>query len=142
MGRERRVLNPVAVADTLRYGFSQAVVVRGGVRVHLSGQVGVDATERLVGPDLESQTRASFDNIATILAELGAELSHVVVLRIYVVESARGDQKFIGQQLRQRFPVDPPATSWLFVSGLSEPEWLIEIEAEAVVPSDDESAER
>lgn len=131
---ERRSLNPATVADTLQYGFSQAVLVEGGRRVHLSGQVGVDAHERTVGPDLESQTRVALDNIATILAEVGGDLSHVVVLRLYVVESARGDQKFIGRALRERFPVDPPATSWIIVSGLSEPEWLIEIEAEAVLP--------
>jgi 2-iminobutanoate/2-iminopropanoate deaminase len=131
---ERRTVNPVAVVDTLQYGFSQAVTVQGGLRVHLSGQVGVDADERTVGPDLESQTGAAIDNIATILREIGGDLSQVIVLRIYIAESARGDQRFIGQALRERFPVEPPATSWIFVSGLSEPEWLIEIEAEAVLP--------
>lgn len=133
---ERRVVNPGSVANTLQYGFSQAVVTQGGRRVHLSGQVGVDAREHTVGPDLESQTRAAIDNIATILGETGGDLSHVVVLRIYLVESAREQQKFIGRALRERFPVDPPATSWILVSGLSEPEWLIEIEAEAVLPLD------
>jgi 2-iminobutanoate/2-iminopropanoate deaminase len=132
----KRTVNPGTVADTLKYGFSQAVVVRGGLRVHLSGQVGVDADERTVGPDLESQTRAAIDNMAAILGEIGGALSHVVVLRIYIVESARGDQRFIGQVLRQRFPVEPPATSWIVVSGLSEPDWLIEIEAEAVLPQE------
>ena len=131
---ERRSLNPATVADTLQYGFSQAVVVEGGRRVHLSGQVGVDADERLVGHDLESQTRAAIDNVASILEEVGGDLSHVVMLRLYVVESARDDQKFIGRALRERFAIDPPATSWIIVSGLSEPEWLIEIEAEAVLP--------
>jgi 2-iminobutanoate/2-iminopropanoate deaminase len=107
-GVSRRSVNPVGVADTLQYGFSQAVVVEGGRRVHLSGQVGVDADERTVGPDLESQTRAALDNIATILGEVGGDLSHVVVLRLYIVESARGDQRFIGRALRERFPADPP----------------------------------
>lgn len=130
----RDVLNPPSVADTLRYGFSQAVVVRGGTRVVLSGQVGVDASERTVAPDLAAQTAAAFDNIASILREAGGELAHVVILRLYIVESARGEQRCIGEMLRARFPVDPPATSWIVVSGLSEPQWLIEIEAEAVLP--------
>jgi 2-iminobutanoate/2-iminopropanoate deaminase len=136
---ERRSVNPRTAVDTLQYGFSQAVIVQGGLRVHLSGQVGVDADERTVGPGLETQTRAAIDNIATILADIGGDLSHVVVLRIYIVESAREDQRFIGQALRERFPADPPATSWIIVSGLSEPEWLIEIEAEAVLPQDAEA---
>jgi 2-iminobutanoate/2-iminopropanoate deaminase len=134
MSVERRAVNPGTVVDTLQYGFSQAIIVGEGRRVHLSGQVGVDAEERTVGPDLESQTRAAIDNIATILGEIGGDLSQVIVLRIYIAEPARGDQRLIGQALRERFPVDPPATSWIVVSGLSEPEWLIEIEAEAVLP--------
>lgn len=131
---ERSAVNPKSVANTLQYGFSQAIVTRGGRRAVLSGQVGVDADERTVGPDLASQTSAAMDNIATILREIGGELSHVVILRIYIVESARGEQGCIGRTLRERFPVDPPATTWVVVSGLSEPEWLIEIEAEAVLP--------
>lgn len=131
---QRETINPSTVFDSLRYGFSQAVVVRGGRRVYLSGQVGVDADERTVGNDLESQTNAALDNIAAILAEAGGGLEHVVVLRIYLVESVRHDQAPITRVLRERFPVDPPATTWIVVRGLSEPEWLIEIEAEAVLP--------
>lgn len=131
---ERRCVNPRSVPDTLRYGFSQAVVVQGSRRVHLSGQVGVDADERTVGPDLESQTRAAIDNIAAILADIDADLSNVVILRIYVVESARAEQRVIGEALKRGFPTDPPATSWIFVSGLSDQNWLIEIEAEAALP--------
>lgn len=130
----REVINPLGVPNTLQYGFSQAVVVQGGVRVHLSGQVGVDAHERLVGPDVEGQTFAALDNIGAILASLGGDLSHVVMLRIYLAEFARYEQQAVVEALRKRFPHSPPASSWLIVSGLSEPEWLIEIEAEAVLP--------
>ncbi len=131
---ERRALNPRSLPDTIPYGFSQAILSHGGWRVHLSGQVGVNAEERTVGPNLESQTRAALDNVEALLRELAGNLSNVVMLRIYIVESARGDQRFIGHALRARFPVDPPATSWIVVNGLADPEWLVEIEAEAVVP--------
>ncbi|MDX5433713.1 MAG: RidA family protein [Halomonas sp.] len=133
-GVEREVINPRGVPDTLQYGFSQAVMVKGGYRVHLSGQVGVDAHECLVGPDLEGQTFAALDNIAAILGTLGGDLTDVVMMRIYIAEAARYDQEGVVQALRSRFPKAPPATSWVIVSGLSEPEWLIEIEAEAVLP--------
>lgn len=39
----------------------------------------------------------------------------------------------IAQALRERFKSDPPPSSWIVVSGLSLPEWLIEIEAEAML---------
>ncbi|PMR76457.1 RidA family protein [Billgrantia endophytica] len=132
----REAINPPGLPNTLQYGFSQAVVVRGGHRVHLSGQVGVDAYERLVGPDIEDQAFAALDNIASILKSLGGDLAHVVMLRIYLAEFARYDQESVVKALRARFPVSPPATSWVIVSGLSEPEWLIEIEAEAVLPEE------
>ncbi|MCE9665611.1 RidA family protein [Halomonas sp. M5N1S17] len=135
-GVEREVINPRGVPNTLQYGFSQAVMVKGGYRVHLSGQVGVDAHECLVGPDLEGQAFAALDNVAAILGTLGGDLSDVVMMRIYIAEPARYDQEGVMRALLARFPKSPPATSWVIVSGLSEPEWLIEIEAEAVLPEE------
>ena len=133
----REVINPGTVFDTLQYGFSQAVVVEGGRRLLLSGQVGVDADENTVGAGLADQTRVAIDNIGLVLKEVGGTLSNVVFLRIYIVQSARDEQDAISETLLERFPNAPPATSWVLVSGLSEPEWLIEIEAEAVLPDQD-----
>lgn len=128
----RSNLDPSTVFDSRRYGFSQAVVTHGGRRVHLSGQVAVDADERTVGEDLATQLPVVFDNIERVLDAADAALDDVVVLRIYLVESVRDQQREVADALRRRFPVDPPATSWVFVTGLSEPEWLVEVEAEAV----------
>ncbi|WP_058998877.1 RidA family protein [Leptolyngbya sp. NIES-2104] len=132
---QRTVINPKTVFNSLQYGFSQAVVVPSGRRVVLSGQVGVDAEENTVGADISTQITVALDNIEAILAEIGTNLSHVVILRIYIVDSAKNDQQEITEALLKRFPVNPPATSWVIVSGLSEPEWLVELEAEAVLPS-------
>ncbi|MGY2135736.1 RidA family protein [Pseudomonas reactans] len=131
---QRKVINPTTVFNSLQYGFSQALVVPQGRRIMLSGQVGVDADERTVGPGIAEQTAASLDNIDKVLAEVGGDLSHVIMLRLYIAESARDQQEPIAQALRQRFPHNPPPSSWIIVSGLSLPEWLIEIEAEAVIP--------
>ncbi len=129
-----KVINPKSVFNSLQYGFSQAIEVPDGRRILLSGQVGVDAQERTVGPGMAEQTATALDNIEKILAEVEGDLSHVVMLRLYIVESARDQQELIAQALRERFPHHPPPSSWIIVSGLSLPEWLIEIEAEAVVP--------
>ncbi|WP_432719629.1 RidA family protein [Jeongeupia wiesaeckerbachi] len=129
----KTVLNPDSVFDTQQYGFSQAAIVSGQRRMLLSGQVGVDANERTVGPGLQVQTEAAFDNIERVLAAAGARLQQVIMLRIYICEAARDEQDVIAQALRQRFPADPPPSSWIIVSGLSLPEWLIEIEAEAIL---------
>jgi 2-iminobutanoate/2-iminopropanoate deaminase len=132
----KKAINPGTVFNSLQYGFSQAMVVRGGVRALLSGQVGVDAQERTVSGGLAEQTAASLDNIERVLAAMEADLGHVVMLRLYITEAARHDQDVIAEALRQRFPVAPPPSSWIIVSGLSLPEWLIEIEAEAMLPEE------
>ncbi|MGE8658886.1 MAG: RidA family protein [Achromobacter sp.] len=129
----RTVVNPESVFNSVQYGFSQAVIVTGQRRMLLSGQVGVDADERTVGPGLQEQTEAALDNVERVLAAAGATLAQVIMLRIYICESAREDQEVIAQALRDRFPQDPPPSSWIIVSGLSLPQWLIEIEAEAML---------
>jgi 2-iminobutanoate/2-iminopropanoate deaminase len=130
----RQTLNPDCVFDTLQYGFSQAVISQGGRRLHLSGQIGVDEHERLVGDDLASQTRAALHNVRRLIEHAGGDMAHVLVMRIYIAVAARDDQACIVEALREYFPEQPPATSWIVVSGLSEPQWLIEIEAEALLP--------
>ncbi|KJH75082.1 MULTISPECIES: Rid family hydrolase [unclassified Pseudomonas] len=130
----KTTINPSTVFDSLQYGFSQAVEVTGGRRVLLSGQVGVDEFERTVAPGLYEQTVKAFQNIESILNEAGGNLAHVVMMRIYVAESARDEQDHITRVLLERFADKPPASSWVIVSGLSLPEWLIEIEVEAVLP--------
>lgn len=130
----RRVYNPPTVFNSLQYGFSQAIEVRDGRRILLSGQVGVDVNENTVGPGITEQTEKALDNIESILAHADGNLSHVIMLRLYIVESARDQQEPIACALLKRFPNNPPPSSWIIVSGLSLPEWLIEIEAEALIP--------
>ncbi|OOV95383.1 MULTISPECIES: RidA family protein [unclassified Pseudomonas] len=130
---QKSTFNPPNIFNSLQYGFSQAVEVRGGRRLLLSGQVGVDEHESTVGPGLREQTEQAFDNIERVLAHAGGALGDVVMLRIYIAEAARDQQEQISQVLLQRFPNDPPASSWIIVSGLSLPEWLIEVEAEAML---------
>ncbi len=130
----RQTLNPAGLFDSRQYGFSQAVVVEGGRRMLLSGQVGVDEHEKTVEGGMGPQTVKALDNIDYLLKQAGGDLSHVVMLRIYIAQAAQDDQGPIAEALRRYFPIDPPPSSWIIVTGLSLPEWLIEIEAEAVLP--------
>src|SRR5690606_27439077 len=96
------VINPDTVFNSLQYGFSQALVVTGQRRVMLSGQVGVDAQERTVGPGMREQTEAALDNIERVLAAAGGEIGQVIMLRIYIRESASSqeEQDAIAEALR------------------------------------------
>lgn len=130
----RKPLNPPNLPDTLAEGHSQAVLTQGGSRVLISSQVGINAEGELAGPELAEQTDAALDNVERLLTGLGGDLSRVVMLRIYLAESARYDQHVVMEALRRRFLTAPPAATWLIVHGLAEPEWLVAFEAEAVLP--------
>jgi 2-iminobutanoate/2-iminopropanoate deaminase len=131
--RTHTTLNPPTVFDSLQYGFSQAVELPAGRRLLLSGQVAADEHGTTRHHDLDGQTRHCLDNIDRLLAAAGAQPTNIAFLRIYLTEAARDQMGTIAQMLRERFPTQPPASTWLVVAGLARPDWLIEIEAEAAL---------
>lgn len=128
-----RQVDPPDVFDTRRYGFSQAVVIEAGRRLVLSGQVAVDVRDRTVGRTLREQLDQSVENLRRVLSAAGAGLGEVVMLRIYVVKAAASELSAVSEMLLETFPDRPPATTWIVVAGLARPDWLVELEAEAVL---------
>ncbi len=131
----KTAINPSTVFNSLQYGFSQGLIVTGQRRLMLSGQVGVDASERTVEGGMREQTEAALDNIELVLANAGGTIDQVIMLRIFIREdaSSQQEQEEIAAALLKRFPTNPPPSSWILISGLTKPEWLIEIEAEAML---------
>lgn len=132
---EKKSINPATVFNSLQYGFSQAIETTGTRQLFLSGQVGVNANQETVSGGIYEQTVQSLVNIEHVLREAGGDLSNVVVLRIYIKDGANSheEQLDIAKVLKEKFGDAPPASSWIIVTGLSLPEWLIEIEAHAVL---------
>lgn len=128
-------LNPETLFPSLPIGFSQVVVAEGGKTVYLSGQTAWDANKQIVGGnDLGAQTRQALRNVQLGLAVAGGTVADVVSLRLYVVNPQPGDMNAVGEALREFFSDDsPPASTWLGVASLALPEFLIEIEAVAVI---------
>jgi 2-iminobutanoate/2-iminopropanoate deaminase len=132
----KTILNPPALFPSLEHGFSQAVVVTGGWTVFISGQTAWDAHKHIVGgQDLAAQTEQAMHNVTIAVEAAGGSLDDVVALRIYIAQSAMHDLAAIAAALKKWFPVDPPASTWLGVTSLARPEFLIEIEATAVMAS-------
>ena len=130
----KEVINPPGLFPSLHYGFSQIVVAAGARTVFLSGQTAWDAHERIVGgADLGEQTHQALRNVQIAIEAAGGALQDVVVLRIYFVERVGRDVSVIGAALRTWFPEDPPASTWIGVSSLARSDFLIEIEATAVL---------
>ncbi len=127
----KQQINPATVFRSLDHGFSQAVCATGNRTLYVSGQVAWDADRNLVGgPDLKAQARQAFRNLRAVLDSAGAAPSDVVSLRIYIVNYKPADAEAVGSAYRGFFASEgTPATTWLGVSVLADPGFLIEIEA-------------
>lgn len=128
-------LNPPGLYDSVRYGFSHAARQRGGSVLHLAGQVAWDQDGKLVGPgDLAAQTRQALANIRAVLAAAGASPVDVLRLRTYVVDHNPDKLGPVLGQIAEFYGEATPApNTFIGVSTLALPEFLIEIEATAAV---------
>ncbi len=127
-------VNPPRVFRSLEHGFSQGVVASGSRTLYVSGQVAWDAGKRLTGgADLEAQARQAFANVRAVVEAAGATLADVTIVRIYIVDYRPEKAAAVGSALRDLFAgVSAPASTWIGVAALADPELLIEVEAVAV----------
>ena len=108
-----------------------AVTIPGVKFLYLAGQVGLDSNKKLVGDTVESQTRAAFENVKTILNDQGGTLRNIVRMKIYLIDMTTRDEylKVQKEYFREYFP----SNTLLEVKGLARPYFLVEIEVTAVV---------
>ena len=113
--------------------FSQAVVVEQPAKtIYISGQNGVDAAGKVVGPKVGEQSRQIFRNLIAILASEGATLADIVHWRIAVVDGHSFDEGVAAFQEVWNRADPPPAITVHVVAGLGT-DALVEIDAVAVV---------
>jgi enamine deaminase RidA (YjgF/YER057c/UK114 family) len=107
-----------------------------GRQVHVAGQIGWDASGRLVAGDFVSQARQALRNILAVLACDGARAEHVVRLTWYVVDRTEylDCGAALGEAYREVMGAHYPAMTAVQVTALMESGALVEIEATAVVP--------
>ncbi|MEU8953531.1 RidA family protein [Streptomyces sp. NPDC048518] len=107
--------------------------VRVGHLVFTSGQAPIDAQGATVGAgDFETQARQSLANLSTVLTNAGSSLAEVVKATVFVTDI--GQQDIFAKLRAEHFPDKPHlAESFVEVSSLANPEWMIEIEAIGLV---------
>ncbi len=127
-------LNPPALCPT--FGWTHVVSVQGGRTVYISGQVSVNERGEVVGKgDLRAQAAQTFENLQHALAAAGATFRDVVKTNLYVV-GLKPEHVPVLREVRARYvsAARPPVSTLVGVSALVGADWLIEIEAVAVLP--------
>jgi len=110
--------------------------VRAGDTIYLRGQIGQDLdTRESVGiGDVEAQAEQAMANIAMLLDEAGGRLEDIVKVVVYLTDVRFREPVYrvMGRWLKGVYPV----STGLVVSALARPEWLVEIDATAVVSAE------
>ena len=138
--------NSVGGAGSVRYinpdslnknpAFTNVVVVEGNVKtVYVGGQDAINASGEIVGKgDIVAQTEQVLANVRAALAAGGARPEHIIKWNIYVVEGQSLQAGFAAFQNAWPQTPNPPAITGVFVSALAHPDFLVEMDAVAVVP--------
>ena len=115
----------------------QAVVTQGGKTVWMRGQCpqNLDDAKNIDSHDPAEQTHKVMQNIRQLVTEAGGEMAHVVKLVVYITDIRHREAVYrtMGEYIKGVHPV----CTGLVVQALARPEWLVEIDATAVIPEED-----
>ena len=115
----------------------QAVVTQGGKIVWMRGQCpqNLDDAKNIDSQDPAEQTHKVMQNIRQLVTEAGGEMAHVVKLVVYITDIRHREAVYrtMGEYIKGVHPV----CTGLVVQALARPEWLVEIDATAVIPDED-----
>ena len=129
-----RYINPDSLNNNP--AFTNVVVVEGNVKtVHIGGQDAINASGEIVGKgDIVAQTEQILANVRAALEAGGARPEHIIKWNLYVVEGQSLQAGFAAFENAWPQTPNPPAITMAFVSGLAHPDFLVEMDAVAVVP--------
>ena len=114
--------------------FAQVLVASGARTIYTSGQVAVDENGKLVGPgDLAAQTTQAMKNLGLALAAARATYADIVKTTTFVVNYKAEHRSIITDAKKPFWEGKPPTSALIGVAALALPEWMIEIEAVAVI---------
>ena len=132
----KEFINPKALIPPGPAGYSHVAKVNHGTIVYLSGQVPSDASGKLIGEgDFEAQVEQIFRNLKIAVEAAGGTMADIVKLNYYLVAEVEQAEVPKLRPIRDRYinVEKPPASTFVVVSRLMRPGWLIEIEAIAAL---------
>lgn len=116
-------------------GYSHAISVSGNHKtIYIGGQNAIDENGNLVGKgNFKEQTEQVLANIEKILEKSGAKLENIVKFNIHILQGQNPQEGFQVFQQKYGQTQNFPTITVLFVAGFGKPDWLVEIDAIAVV---------
>jgi enamine deaminase RidA (YjgF/YER057c/UK114 family) len=130
----QQVIQPKGLRDPRAgYSYSQGILVTGPEKtLFIAGQTAVDAGGNIVGKgDIEAQAAQVFENILLLLKEVGGSIENIVKTTTYIT-----DEKYLAglAKVRKRYyTATAPTSTLVVVKGLAHPDYLVEIEAVALL---------
>jgi enamine deaminase RidA (YjgF/YER057c/UK114 family) len=121
--------------QNLNNDLCQAVVTEGGKTVWMRGQCpqNLDDGSNIASMDPAEQTHKVMKNIKQLIEETGGTMKHLVKIVVYItdIKNREAIYQVIGEYTKGVYPV----STGLVVERLARPEWLVEIDATAVIPT-------
>ena len=127
-------INPKGLATP--HGYTHVIATKPSKMVFISGQVAMDTQGHLVGKgDLRAQTKQVFENLKTALAASGATFDDVVKITWYV-KGYNPQLLPILRDVRDQYVKKeaPPTSTLVGVTSLFQDDYLLEVDAVAVIP--------
>ncbi len=127
----KTAVNPVHLADTTQYGYSQAAIASPNARiVYVAGQIGVSED----GPnDFESQVDRSFDSLIAVVQAAGGRIEDVVKITLLIKNHDERRLQYLVSKRRDVFGDSPPASTLIPVPTLALESLEFEIDAIVVM---------
>jgi 2-iminobutanoate/2-iminopropanoate deaminase len=134
-GKPFHIFNPETMAKPTA-GYSQVAEVGAGKIIYIAGQAALDKSGNLVGKDdFRAQLQQVFENLKAAVEASGGDFNGVIKLNYYCAASVDPSQMSVVREVRDKYvnTANPPTSTFVFVQRLVRPEWLIEVDAVAVV---------
>jgi 2-iminobutanoate/2-iminopropanoate deaminase len=126
-----RVIQPRSVSDP-RPRYSQGILTEGGKLLFVAGQTASDKDGNVIGRgDIEAQTRQVFKNLSAVLEEAGGSLDNLVMTTTYI--TGRQYREGYNRVRTEQYKASAPTSTLVIVTGLANPDYLIEISGIAVL---------
>ncbi|MBS7539702.1 RidA family protein [Ancylobacter lacus] len=132
----RTTLQPPELFDSRPWGFSQVSISPPGRIVHIAGQVAWDAAGRVSAEGREAQLRRVLHQVIHAVTAAGGSADDIQMLRLYMPAFQPGTEAdLVARVLTETFGTEnPPSSTWLGVQALAQPDYLVEVDAVAVIP--------